>query len=248
MGSYLVYAQGWHYAATSGTGTVCSYAITDGTTTKIVGSNYEAASGSQDSTNTLLGIFNYTSVADREFTVQAKRTTGNGTCEVAFITNDYEIGVIPLTQSLPAPIMISQPSGRFEWNGSTTFALSGSFSIVPFNIKAKENGVSLTTGASAKITIDTAGDYAYSFNVSGGNTNSETKLQAQIHKNNAATSYDGITVLQPASTNLIRINLSTSGILVGLSVGDYLDIRVKELITVVGGTWDGGGHFEIWKI
>lgn len=122
-GTYFVYAQGLFYA--NGT-PECQYRISDGT-------NYSGVINlSSSRLGHLAGIFNFSSMADREFNVQVMKVGGSTSCNVQneLASSNFEMGIIPISQSFPMPQIVNSVSsdnvGQVKHNTATLNCDSGS--------------------------------------------------------------------------------------------------------------------------
>jgi len=106
-GSYLVQSNGSFRADFSGSTTECFFRLSDGTNT--TGTSTPYAITGEISTNSYIGgIVTYSSFQPSvTWQVQAVRAGGGGICRVVASDNrSFEISLIPLNQSLPAPLLV----------------------------------------------------------------------------------------------------------------------------------------------
>jgi hypothetical protein len=133
-GTYALYARGWFGVLRADSSTACSIGISDdGGTTIYSGAKVSQATTNSiyDSTSFILGTVTYTSLqSNKEFSVYIKRSAGGGNCYTD-ANNSAEVGIIPLTQSIPMPQILNNVessasggvrtcSGRIESDGTAT--------------------------------------------------------------------------------------------------------------------------------
>lgn len=80
---YLVNFSGVFRTTKSTINTGCEYAITDGTTTRIIAVDIASDVSAYFFKTGNSAYFEYTSIGDRTFTVQGRRTNGDGSCRIA---------------------------------------------------------------------------------------------------------------------------------------------------------------------
>ncbi len=110
-GKYLIEARGSFLAQQSTSGNAsCAYEIYDGTNSGTGAVLGDLVNAGRNYGNIVQGTFNYSSKQSSvTFQVRGKLITGNGTCDiVANAANaDFEMRIIPLSQSLPRPFIAS---------------------------------------------------------------------------------------------------------------------------------------------
>jgi hypothetical protein len=132
-GTYALYARGWFGVLRADSSTACSIGISDdGGTTIYSGAKVSQATTNSiyDSTSFILGTVTYTSLqSNKEFSVYIKRTAGGGNCYTD-ANNSAEVGIIPLTQSMPMPQILnnveSAASGGIKTMSATLNCDAGS--------------------------------------------------------------------------------------------------------------------------
>lgn len=138
---------------------------------------------------------------------------------------------------------------KATWDGTNGFTISSSFTKIPFSTILADSHGGFTTGTSASYTIKVAGDYYFSMNSISGNKTVEFFVTSFLFKG-AAQGPDGTgcTKIKSLTTNNYRLNSDFTGIYEGLAVGDVITLQVKEGATTSGGTYDGGGHFVMFRM
>lgn len=164
-GAYAVIANGPMYSsdtANDGTITDCFWTISDGST---VSGSARTLAGDNDGANdfdaasTLIGFFNYTSQANREWVVQADKNSGTS-CDISLAGTERQFGftVIPLDQFKGVTVLdqVTTPGGNTKFAMvSANISNSGTPSI------SQENGDFIDT-----IDDDGVGNIGINFNTS----------------------------------------------------------------------------------
>jgi hypothetical protein len=105
---YYVYYRVRLYNTYSSTATTCAFAVYDGTNYIGEVDNYTASSSTRAMTNYAAGEITYSSAQyNKEFTVYAKRSVGDGTCSVMNTIAEAEIGIIPVTEGINNPHILN---------------------------------------------------------------------------------------------------------------------------------------------
>ncbi len=190
-GKYLIEARGSFLAQQSTVGNAsCSYEIFDGTNSGTGAVLGDLVSAGRNYGNIIQGTFNYSSKQSSvTFQVRGKLITGNGTCDiVANAANaDFEMRIIPLSQSLPRPFIASSVfAGRSSVIkiGAAEVNCDGSSSLVS-NADSMVSTVGNISSGTCSITLTTG--YFSSTPVCVGSWNNTGSLQSILTRATSAT-------------------------------------------------------------
>ena len=119
-GKYMVVANGNFMGTYATSQTSCGYSIYDGTNRRGFARTIINSGNGYENISSLIGVFTYDSIGDRNFVIQGIRFSGGGTCDIYFGESNanFQISVIPLDQNLPLPVyprqITSTSSGQMK--------------------------------------------------------------------------------------------------------------------------------------
>lgn len=108
-GKYLVLAQGAFEASYSVSTTDCNFRLWDGTNQIGTADAFATSGATNNAVSTISGMVQYSSFQSSvTIEVQAMRVSGGGSCRIenSSTTKNFNISLIPVDQSLPAPLLV----------------------------------------------------------------------------------------------------------------------------------------------